>query len=336
MFGRFSEGIKAGFLGQRGNSVPRATVSPGRLIRPEGERSYLLACPGQASIGMLPLVVALHGAGASARQLFGLAFPPSPFSVWLEIADREKLLVVAADAGKGGWSDCFASAERVARKDDVAFVAALIDHMVAEHNADPDRVFVMGVSRGGHMAYRIATEIPHKLAAFSAVLAGMPPAALDRRSTAPLSALIFGCTADPLIPYQGGKSWRTLGLMEPAAGIEETAHFWRDLAQLPAAPVQAEVAHRHAWDKTRVNHYVWGDAPDQLQVGLYRIANGGHAEPSGTQRYPVWINRLVGPQNADIEVAEAAWKFFKDKRNRHRSATKGRPGEILTGGCNSC
>jgi len=124
--------------------------------------------------------------------------------------------------------------------------------------------------------------------------------------------------------------------MEPAAGIEETAHFWRDLAQLPAAPVQAEVAHRHAWDKTRVSHYVWGDAPDQLQVGLYRIANGGHAEPSGTQRYPVWINRLVGPQNADIEVAEAAWKFFKDKRNRHRSATKGRPGEILTGGCNSC
>lgn len=48
-------------------------------------------------------------------------------------------------------------------------------------------------------------------------------------------------------------------------------------------------------------------------MGLYKIENGGHAEPSITKRYPYFINKLVGRQNADFEVAEAAWEFFREK-----------------------
>jgi hypothetical protein len=59
---------------------------------------------------------------------------------------------------------------------------------------------------------------------------------------------------------------------------------------------------------------MWGADPHELQVGLYRIEHGGHAEPSRLKRYPYFINKLVGLQNSDIEVAEAAWEFFKDKR----------------------
>jgi polyhydroxybutyrate depolymerase len=59
---------------------------------------------------------------------------------------------------------------------------------------------------------------------------------------------------------------------------------------------------------------MWGGDPHEHQVGLYRIEHGGHAEPSRLKRYPYFINKLVGLQNSDIEVAEAAWEFFKDKR----------------------
>lgn len=148
---------------------------PAVLERPEGMRRYLIAVPSSGMPGKKALVIVLHGAGASAEQVLGLAFPPSPLSLWLEIPEREHIVVVAPDAGKGGWSDCFASDGRVARKNDVAFVEALIEHAIARHEVDPDRVYVMGVSRGGWMAYRMAIGIPHRLAAFSVVLAGMPP-----------------------------------------------------------------------------------------------------------------------------------------------------------------
>ena len=311
--------LRAAFLGSSCAAAPRAGVIPGSLRRPEGERHYLLGVPGRPCAHRRPLVLILHGAGASAKQVLGMAFPPSPLSVWLEIAEREQLLVAAADAGKGGWSDCFASDARVARKDDVAFVGALIDHLVAVQNADPDRVYLVGVSRGGLTAYRIAAEIPHKLAAFSALLACMPPHGRVAPPKAPLPALIIAATKDPFMPYQGGKFFHTLGFLEPMRSIDDSVKVWRELAGLPDMPAVTALVSKGAESKTSVTRYLWGDA-DGLQVGLYRIDGGGHAEPSRLHRYPGIINRLVGPQNGDVETAEAAWDFFKGKRRgRHSS-----------------
>lgn len=68
----------------------------------------------------------LHGGGASARQVMGLAYPPSPLSLFLEIAAREDIVVIAPDAGKGEWSDCFASGARAAAKTDAERERALL------------------------------------------------------------------------------------------------------------------------------------------------------------------------------------------------------------------
>ena len=51
---------------------------------------------------------------------------------------------------------------------------------IATHGADPERVYVAGVSRGGWMTYRLMAEIPHKFSAFATVLAGMEPSRLKR------------------------------------------------------------------------------------------------------------------------------------------------------------
>ncbi|UGQ46355.1 alpha/beta hydrolase family esterase [Massilia endophytica] len=223
-------------------------------------------------------------------------------------------MVIAPDAGKGGWSDCFASEARVAKKDDVGFIGALVDHAVANHDVDPDRVYLMGVSRGGWMAYAVATALPRKLAAFSVVLAGMPPPGRCKEPAVPLPALVFGCTADPLIYYRGGKPWYAFGFAEPVRSIEDTVHAWRELAGLADVPDVVHLPEGDERARTRVTRYMWGRAPDGLQVGLYRIDGAGHAEPSRLKRYPRFINWLTGPQNADLEAAEAAWDFFKPKR----------------------
>ena len=289
--------------------MPSLVPLPATLPRPEGPRRYLVATPPGASAGGRGLIIVLHGAGASAEQVLGLAFPPSPLSVWLDIAAREQLVVIAPDAGKGGWSDCFASEARVARKDDVAFIDALIDHAIARHGVDPARVYLIGVSRGGWMAYAAATRLPHRLAAFSAVLAGMPPPGRTEAPTTPLPALIFGCTADPLIYYRGGKPGDALGFAEPRRGNEATPHAWRELAGLPDTPDVVRLPVSDPRARTSVTRFMWGQAVDGLQVGLYRIEGAGHAEPSRLKRYPRFINWLTGLQNA-------AWDFFREKRKQ--------------------
>jgi polyhydroxybutyrate depolymerase len=329
--------IKATFAGTSSSAGPALIPVSATLDRPEGLRHYLIATPPVTEAGKRALVLVLHGGGASARQVMGLAFPPSPLSVFLEIAAREDIMVIAPDAGKGDWSDCFVSDVRAAAKDDVAFISALIDHAITRHGADPERVYVIGVSRGGWMTYRLMAEIPHKLSAFATVLAGMPPPGHDRPPAVPLPALFFGCTADPLMPYHGGKYWYVPRWVPPVRGIEETARFWRELAGLPDTPEVAAIPRTDPRGPTAATRIMWGNRPDQMQVVLYRIDGAGHAEPSRLKRYPGLFDYLPGRQNGDLEVAETAWDFFREKRARHASAgltTSQPPSPATAGSCN--
>ena len=97
------------FLGSDTSTAPKARIEAATLQRPEGARHYLKALPGGAAAGKRPLVILLHGAGSSAAQLLGLKFPPSPLSLWLEMAEREHLVVIALDGskrrGERAWND---------------------------------------------------------------------------------------------------------------------------------------------------------------------------------------------------------------------------------------
>lgn len=279
------------------------------MPRPEGPRHYLKAVPTRSTASKRPLVIILHGSGASAAQVLGMAFPPSPLSVWLEIAEREQLVVIAPNGnfqpGKRAWNDGFADIASNPTVDDVGFIDAIIDRAIAEDSVDPERVYVIGVSKGGMLAYRIAAELAPRLAAFSAVLASMPVRAAYAAPTIPVSALIVGGTADPFMPYAGGKSPYTLWFMAPIMGIEPTAGLWRKLAALPEAPSMVRIG--------TTERYTWGDNASALQVALLKL-DGGHAEPSRRKRYPGLFSRFPGRQSVDLEIAEEAWTFFKDKR----------------------
>jgi polyhydroxybutyrate depolymerase len=320
---RFSQYVREFFCGAVRGGLPSAPVVEAGMPRPEGMRRYLKAAPArQAGEGRRPLVVVLHGSGASAAQVLGQAFPPSPLSVWLEIAEREKIVVVAPDGarlrGKRAWNDGFAGIASNPDVDDVGFVSAVIARCIAEDGADPQRVYVVGVSKGGMMAYRLAVELAPQVAAFCAILAGMPIDRAYPAPTLPVSAMIAAGTADPFMPYRGGKSWRTLWFMAPMLGIEHTAALWRGLAGLPEQPAAIRHFPQRDGAATRATCTVWGDDPAAVQVALLKVEGGGHAEPSGRRRYPGLFSRFPGRQNDDLEIAEEAWAFFKDKRAARR------------------
>jgi polyhydroxybutyrate depolymerase len=135
----------------------------------------------------------------------------------------------------------------------------------------------------------------------------MPQRATYAMPAVPLPALIVAGEKDPFIPYSGGKSFVTLWFTAPALGIEATAAVWRKVAGLAGEPVVEQVgasAIRHTWCGQR----------GAVQVVLLKLLGGGHAEPSRKKRYPGMFNRFPGRQNADVEIADEAWAFFKDKR----------------------
>src|SRR5207237_10586843 len=102
--------------------------------------------------------------------------------------------------------------------------------------------------------------------------------------------------------------------LAPVNSIEDSVRMWCEHNALPAAPTVQALPSRDPARRTHATRYLWGEAPDRVQVGLYKIEGAGHAEPSRRKRYPAFINWLVGPQNLDFEVAEAAWEFFRHKR----------------------
>lgn len=306
--------LRSFFFGSEQITSPCAQLTEHQLTRPEGSRRYRLAQPSKGATGLRPLVILLHGFGATSAQLLGQSFPPSPLSRWLEIAEREQWLVAAPDGTNKSWNDGFADASVNAKTDDTGFIAALIDELVATRGADPERVYLMGVSKGGMMAFHLAAELGTRLTAFAAVLASMPAnnrAALPRT---PLSALVIASDTDPLVRYAGGSYWYTRRRGGAMLGVEASVAVWRQLAGLTGAPMQTDIPPRASGGSTRATRLLWGADPQALQVGLIRIAGGGHAEPSPSRRYPRWINWLTGAQNGDFETADAAWDFFKNKR----------------------
>lgn len=297
------------------------TLTPVELPRPEGARHYLLAVPDAATPAKRPLVILLHGHAGSAAQLLGRERSAAPMSLWLRIADREGVLLAAPDGavgrdGRRGWNDCRGDAANNPQVDDVGLVTDIIHREVEQHGADPSRVFVMGMSNGGMMALRLAIELGSTLAGFAAVSASMAAHTACPVPNVPVSALIVAGTHDPLVPYAGGDvHLRSSHPRGAVIGVESAAATWRDTIGLPAAPASvATLPHRDAADATRATRIVWGERANALQVELLRIDGGGHIEPSITQRARRAYTAIVGAQNGDVEVAEEAWNFFKDKR----------------------
>ncbi|MCV2351202.1 alpha/beta hydrolase family esterase [Paucibacter sp. Y2R2-4] len=311
-------------LGSSVVSAPLARLSSQQLDSPDGLRPYQLALPSagpcSANPGQRPLVILLHGFGATGAQLLGQGFPPSPLAQWLEIAEREGWVLAAPDGSGKSWNDGFADASANAKTDDVRFIHQLIDHLIATQAVDPSRVYVMGVSKGGMMSLRLAAELGPKLAAFCAVLASMPRNSCCALPSHPLPALFIASRSDPLVRFEGGsfrKNRRQAGEM---LGIEASVAVWRDLAGLHGLSSDTRctpIAPRNPLDGkpgTKASRQDWGEeASGALQVSLVTIEGGGHAEPSPTRRYPRWITLLTGAQSADFETAELAWAFFKDK-----------------------
>ena len=298
-----------------------STIDEFSLARPEGLRHYLVVQPDKLARSNRPLVILLHGNGSSADMMVGMdSIAGYRSEDWIRLAERERVMLIAPDGskarnGKRAWNDCRADAPTNATADDVGFIAELIDTAVSRLGADPERIYVFGSSNGGAMAYRLAIEIAPRLAAIGVQSALMPAQSRCKTPSTPVSVFVTHGTADPVMPYGGGKVGNWV-LRERGTGIgaEESVAVWRRLAGFPDAAQSFRIPHLQSSDPTSAVRYVWGHDPARVQVEFLRIDGGGHVPASRNDELPWWLRKLVGNMNRDVDLAEEAWIFFRDKR----------------------
>ena len=249
-----------------------------------------------------PVVILLHGGGGNPENAVNM----TQFDA---VAAREHLIAVYP-GGTGGlpggriltWNagHCCAYAMRE-KVDDVGFIGAVIDRLVSAGKADPDRIYVTGMSNGGMMSHVLGRKLSGKVAAIAPVVGavfGDEPA-----PAGPVAALVLVGADDHTVPGAGG----ALG----GAAARGTAPA-EDRAVAPA------VAQAEYWAKangcmgsdtkqeaTSVRT-VWRGCKDGKDVVMHVVANNGHAWPGGRPG-----REGANPPTPDYNASEAIWAFFK-------------------------
>jgi len=271
------------------------------------KRTYLLYEPATpVPAGGRPLIFVLHGGGGQGRSMWS-------FAGMNPIADREGALVVYPDAEARVWNVGQVSARF--RPDDVAFFGALLAAIPGAYNINPRRVYAAGISNGGMMVQRLACELTRQFAAVASI-AGTLPAALGEsaRPDGPLSVLVMHGTADPLVPYGGGRVMGAYGAVISAA---DTVRFWVAHNGCSTVPTVTGLPHLNPEDITRTQLRTYAGGQDGSKVAFYTIQNGGHTWPGKLQYLPADI---IGPVSRDFDGSEAMWRFFDSSRNRVQGA----------------
>jgi polyhydroxybutyrate depolymerase len=258
-----------------------------------------------------PLVFILHGSmskGQQVRRMTGYVFD--------QLADSEGFIAVYPNGYENHWNDCRGSANYAANVqniDDIEFFTTMIDYFVEHHQIDRSRVYATGHSNGGHMAYRLAFEMPEQFAAVAPISANIPvDSNLDcEKSGKPVSVAIFNGTNDPTNPYNGGLV-EVMGDKSRGEVISsaDSAAYWRGLAALDPEPVTREFPEVDGDLNTKVKLQSWqGDGG--VEVRLYTLEGSGHVIPSKKVKF----GRGFGGSAGDIDGAEEIWDFFTRHQN---------------------
>jgi feruloyl esterase len=253
-----------------------------------GHLAMLVYTPPEPPLPGTPLIVVLHGCGQSATDFAAQAG-------WVALADRLRVpLVLPEQSDDNNRGRCFNWFRPVHIERDLGeaqSIQQMVGTAVRQFDADPERVFVTGLSAGGAMTAALLAADPDVFAA-GAVVAGLPVGA----ATGAAQALARMAQAGP---ERSAKAWGDV--VRDAAptnysGLWPRISIWRGMADVTVDPANGELlatqwSDVHGLDTRRstitslptATRETWGSA-EQPAVELWTLPGIGHVWPDQATR----------------------------------------------------
>jgi polyhydroxybutyrate depolymerase len=269
--------------------------------------------PAYDGKAVFPVVLMFHGNGGTAESVV-------KETGWVAKSDAVGFVVVFPEGTRTdmtqppkfgrnnpAWNDGsgrFHAGERNVA--DVAFIAALLDHLEAKFAVDKRRVFATGFSNGASMVFRAGLELSERIAAIAPVSGALWIA--EPKAVQPVSLLYITGTADPINPLEGGTPKMASGsgfkgVPEKAKPpVRETVQAWVKL--LGCTPDERPLASSIEGITTVVH----GGGRDGTEVIFTMIEGHGHIWPGGKSPLPKFI---LGKATSRLNATDAVWEFFQ-------------------------
>jgi polyhydroxybutyrate depolymerase len=202
------------------------------------------------------LVFVMHGSGGNAQ-----GFMKGTENLLNKTAN-ENVIFVYPNGYKHYWNECrkASTAEtNVININEEAFFQKMIDYFKTRYHVSEKKVFAVGTSGGGHMAYKLAITMPSKFAAVTAIIASLPDTdnfdCVESKVAVPI--MIVNGTADPLNKYEGGMIQLGTVTLGKVRSTESTFQYWASLAGYKGDPVKASIPDNDPNDGKTIERYTY-------------------------------------------------------------------------------
>jgi polyhydroxybutyrate depolymerase len=264
-------------------------------------RSYLVHIPPNYDPKKpTPVVLVLHGAGTNGSITISL-------SGMNKKADEAGFLAIYPN-GTGllnlllTWNAGDTQGDaKTGKPNDVAFIAQVLDDLGTVSNVDPKRVYATGISNGGMMCYRLASELSNRIAAIAPIAGTM--AIKNYQPKRPVSVMHFHGAADSIVPYAGSKGGTAT--IPGFKSVEDTIKICVEANGCSEKPTTVKIPDK-AGDGTPVMQTTYRGGKEESEVVLFVIEGGGHTWPG--QQPPV---SLIGKSTKNISANDLIWDFFE-------------------------
>lgn len=256
------------------------------------------------------LLIALHGYSVDAFSIMEQLMLGS-------LVARERLIIVAPqgtvhpDLGVPFWnampSCCGFEDWFGPQVDDSSYLSQLVDDLVAEYPVDTRRIYFVGASNGGAMAYRFAIDHPEKITALVSLSGPFNYPEIDPLQ--PTSVLQVHGTDDPVIQYDGGEVIPGEQFTQ-YPGVHDVVAYWAERAdcqgQLTTYGHWLDLTESIPGLETERQRY--RGCSGNIVVELWTVHGGGH----------VMGNPTISEKAGTTQFTLAMWNWLRtQKSNAH-------------------
>jgi polyhydroxybutyrate depolymerase len=237
----------------RGDSTQK--ISSGGL-----ERTFLIHLAPSYGQQPQPVVISYHGYNATAQTMVYVTDFDS-------LADDEGFITVYPQGYESAptWNAGDGAAGPTGNEDDVQFTSDMLTYLEKNYCVDSQRIYLVGYSLGGGMAYRLACNLSDRITAIATVSGAYYSLPESCRPTHPVPTLEIHGTADTSAPYDGNPLRRM-------TSIQDYLNTWLTLDKCDVTP--------HVFlQQSDVTGSEWTHCAPGVQIRHYRIEDGTHGWP---------------------------------------------------------